>query len=120
MKKVQDICPSCVKESEEAFKKVSEYLKEHRGATLADILAAVDVDHDLLEEMIRSGRLMFADGQDVAVECKRCGQPVRSGDYCEACKAELLQGLSSERQIVQQHRLDEQQRRKTGYYSRDL
>lgn len=117
MRTERRICPDCIKEEERALEAVIAYLKEHRNATMAEVVEAVDVDQEQLDAMIREGKLGFAESADFTVKCDRCGAPSGGGQYCAKCKDQLVNELSTSTLKLQQQ-LREEQKRKGGYFSR--
>lgn len=89
------LCPSCAEKLEEKFQQVKEYVWEHRTATMQDISENNDVSMKQIRQWVREERLSFADDSPVGLECEKCGATIRTGRFCEACKAKLNNDLSS-------------------------
>lgn len=87
-------CPRCMKEKEEKFTVIKEYLYKNQGASVAEISAATGVDEKLILYFLRDGRLemMAADGSLV---CEKCGTPIKSGRLCKKCSESLSRALGS-------------------------
>ncbi|MBC9784470.1 flagellar protein [Heliobacterium chlorum] len=87
------ICPVCVREEEEKYEKVREYLREYPGATLLEVVNATGVDEDTILQYIKEGRIEASDFQDAAIECERCRTPISSGRLCAKCQGDLAREL---------------------------
>lgn len=89
------VCPSCLEKEEKDFEKVYNYLRDHPRATIKEISEATEVDEDEILEFIKQGRIQLK-FTDVAgrLRCKRCGEPISSGEYCPSCLKELQDSLS--------------------------
>lgn len=89
------VCPQCLEEEERDFEKVYNYLRDHPRATIKEIVEATEVDEDEILEFIRQGRIQLK-FTDVAgkLRCKRCGEPIASGEYCPKCLKELQDSIS--------------------------
>ncbi|MGM0471734.1 MAG: hypothetical protein ACQEQI_05565 [Bacillota bacterium] len=88
------ICSECQEEIEENFEKVRDYIYDHGQASLPQIHEDTGVSIEEIKQFIREGRLVELN-TDLTIDCKRCGAPIKSGKYCEDCRSDLSQGLSS-------------------------
>lgn len=87
-------CPECQKLDEEDFAKVKDYLYENPGASVMEVSEATQVSPDKVLRYLKEGRLELTSEQDsILLRCERCGKPIRTGRYCEACIAEISKGL---------------------------
>lgn len=90
---VGDLCPNCILEEEEDFKKIKDLVVESTGFFSAEELhEKTGVAMKRIIKFIRQGRLQFANIQTV-LTCESCGDPIEEGRYCTSCKAKMLQGL---------------------------
>ena len=89
------ICPDCVKAQEELFQKAKKYVQDNPGCDIPELAEAVEVDAQQIRQWIREERLQFADDSMIQIECENCGALIRSGMYCDKCKAEMSSGLKS-------------------------
>lgn len=113
----RDICPSCVAEEENMFQAVRKYLRDHRNASMSELVEATEIPMEFIVEMIRDGRIILRDNPNLTYECERCGQPTQSGRYCAKCTQELAAGLSGAATEVRKHKDDS--RKNSGYYSKN-
>ena len=89
------LCPACKDEMEQVFQNVKKYVHEHKGANIPEVAEACDVDVQQIYQWIREERLEFADDSMIGIACELCGTTIKSGRYCDKCKAELANGLKS-------------------------
>ena len=89
------ICPNCNRRLEEKFDEVKAYIHANGKASIEDIAENCDISAKQIRQWIREERLVFASDSPVTIECERCGAPIKSGKYCDACRNELAQNLNS-------------------------
>lgn len=84
--KVTAITPK-VKEEEELYQKVRDYIMFHPKATISQISEANDVAPKKLLAWIREERLEFSEeSKDAWFMCVKCGAKIKSGRLCNRCK----------------------------------
>lgn len=89
------ICPACKEKLEEKFQEVKKYIRENRMADLKEVAEECEVEIGQLQQWIREERLEFTEDSPVKIPCENCGAMIRSGKYCEKCKREMTNNLSS-------------------------
>lgn len=89
------LCPECAKKEEDDFKKVKDYLWEHKNSTLYETSEACDVDPATIRQWLREERLTFTGSGDTGLACESCGTAILSGQYCPECRAKLVKELGS-------------------------
>jgi methionyl-tRNA synthetase len=89
------ICPTCRTEKEDEFQKVKKYVQDNRGASIHQVAEECEVEIKQINQWIREDRLQFSEDSPIRVSCEKCGEMIRSGVYCEKCKAEMTNTLSS-------------------------
>ncbi|MCL6584963.1 MAG: hypothetical protein K6T72_00335 [Anoxybacillus sp.] len=99
----RDICEVCYKEEEKLFEKVYNFLRkrENRTATLAQVVAATEVDETLIIKWIKKGRIQLLQFPNLGYPCDKCGKLIREGRLCVECNKGLqqqLQKLEEEKQ----------------------
>ena len=91
----KNLCPSCIAKLEEKFDEVKTYIEEHKGASISDVSRDCDVRTDQVERWIREERLLFAEDSPIGIPCENCGKTIKSGRYCDECKANMMNNLNS-------------------------
>ncbi|PWK16191.1 TIGR03826 family flagellar region protein [Tumebacillus permanentifrigoris] len=95
-------CTVCIKEDDEKFFQVRDYLQEQRRATMYEVSDATGVDVSLIIRFIREGRITTVDNPNLNFPCDSCGTPIQQDRYCKPCKDKLQKGLSSTREALRQ------------------
>lgn len=100
------ICPDCVQKEEEEYRKVRDYVREHKNATIPAVSEATGVPAERINQFIREGRLELV---NAVLECMSCGAPIRKGRFCEKCLAEMSRplGTSSKEKTPENERKSE-------------
>lgn len=88
------MCPACKDEMEKIFQGVKKYVQDHKGVTIHDVAEACEVDPQQIRQWIREERLEFSDDSMIGIGCEVCGATIKSGRFCEKCKAQLANGLT--------------------------
>lgn len=88
------VCPACREELEKEFQKVKKYVSEHRGCTIQEVADECEVEAYQVREWIRDERLEFVEGTAMGLACEKCGASIRSGRFCDKCKAEMTKGFN--------------------------
>lgn len=91
----QPICVECKAELEKKFSEVKFYLRENPGANIQEVSEANNVEIRQIKQWIREERITFSEGSMVGIECEMCGTMIRTGRFCNKCKADLADGLKS-------------------------
>ena len=87
------ICPACREQLEEQFTKVKDFIRENKEANMAQICEACEVPESQIKQWIREERLFFGEDSPVGIECEGCGVTIKTGKYCDKCRADLTRGL---------------------------
>lgn len=114
----RDICEVCYKEEEKLFEKVYNFLRkrENRTATLAQVVAATEVDETLIIKWIKKGRIQLLQFPNLGYPCDKCGKLIREGRLCSECNKGLQQQLQKLEE-EKQRQIDKQ--RMTYYTKKD-
>lgn len=91
----RNLCPNCIKELEDKFVKVKEYIRDHVSANMSQISEDCDVSTKQLEQWIREERLCFADDSPIGLECECCGTTIKTGRFCENCKGTMANQMNN-------------------------
>ena len=65
-----------------------EWLRENPGQTIESLSKETGVDKRDILRWVREKRLVLAEASE-AVRCRKCGKPVRSGNFCNSCEKAL-------------------------------
>lgn len=89
------ICPACLKRLDDDYVIVRDYLYDHPQAGIQELAEETEVDEKIILQMIRMGRIEFAEGVDTGIHCTSCGRPITGGTMCDSCKKKMSETLRS-------------------------
>ena len=89
------ICPACRECQETEFQRVKEYIRENKQVTIPMIARECEVGAHQIRQWIRQERLVFSDDSVIGINCESCGKTIKTGRFCEICKAEIARGLNA-------------------------
>lgn len=97
------LCPNCVKELEDKFQEVKKYLEENPSSSIEQVAKDNDVSVKQIKQWIREERLTLSEGSLDGIECEQCGTMIRTGRYCDSCRAaitnNLMQGIDKPKPV---------------------
>ena len=89
------ICPQCKEDLEKKFQEVKAFIQDNRNATVIEVAEACEVEEGQIRQWVREERLMFSDASASGILCESCGTPIASGRFCDKCKVNMINDLSS-------------------------
>lgn len=89
------ICPACHEEQEKKFIEVKEYIGGHRSCTVPEVAEACEVTTQQIKQWLREERLEFSTEAGDVLSCESCGEPIRTGRFCEKCKQNMANTLQN-------------------------
>ncbi len=91
----KNLCPSCIDTVEEKFQQVKKYVEDNPGCTMDELTNTMEVSTRQVEKWIREDRLCFADDSPIGIDCEKCGMMIKSGRFCDGCRAAMTNQMSS-------------------------
>ncbi|TZE83146.1 TIGR03826 family flagellar region protein [Calorimonas adulescens] len=95
-----DLCSDCIREDEEDYKKVKDFLYKYPGASIMEVSEATGVEPDKIWDFLKQGKLEISqENTSILLSCERCGKPIRSGRFCDECLKKIrsqFEGISLE------------------------
>lgn len=88
-------CQACREEEEKKFQEVRAYVVDHKGCGIPEVVEACDVTSVQIKQWMREERLEFSSDSGVGLSCESCGESIRSGKFCEKCKANMANMLQN-------------------------
>ena len=82
------VCNACFREQAEMKKTVIEYVQDHPGCTVPDIVQATKAPMKLIKYLREHGHLVEL-GAAIKYPCKKCGALIDRGIYCSVCTGEF-------------------------------
>jgi protein-arginine kinase activator protein McsA len=115
--KNNEFCPSCLKITEENYRKIFEFFDAQPSATAQEISEATGVEVKEIYRFVRENRLRLAK-VDTGLKCERCGGPILGGKlggkFCEKCRSEFASDILKNAQKQNASGLDSQKPPKPG------
>ena len=87
------LCARCMNTDEEDFKVVREYVYDNPSCNIPEVAEQTGVSEEKILKFLRQGKLILKDELSMVLDCERCGKPIKSGRYCDACTAEMQRDL---------------------------
>lgn len=92
------LCAKCLAEDHKEFDLVREFLRDHRMASVAEVVAGTGVRLERIYGWLREGRLVLGSGvADPNLRCDTCGAPILTGKLCETCAGNLTRSTEARR-----------------------
>jgi len=114
------VCMDCYDQILEKEREVVAYVRDHRGAKIAEICEATGAPAGMIKKMIREGRFEQI-GVKMTYPCEKCGAPIISGKICQQCeekaRSELQKQASLQAAARQMAKVD--QNRGQGFRSKE-
>ncbi len=89
------LCQVCKEKMEQKFQEVKQYIREHPGVGIAEVSEACDVETAQIQTWLREERLEVTENSAIYLNCESCGTSIRSGKYCDRCKASMTNSFNS-------------------------
>ena len=89
------LCTACREGLEAKFQQVKTYIYENPHSSIASVAEDNDVSVKQIKQWIREERLEFTEDSMIVLACEICAASIRTGRYCEKCKAQTLNGLNN-------------------------
>lgn len=86
-------CEDCGETVYDDYGKVRIYIEEHKGATAAEVEAAIGVSQKTIRRLLKDGRIEIAEGSKMFLHCEICDKLIRSGRYCPECEIKVHRNL---------------------------
>ena len=83
----EKLCSACRQGLEDKFQEVKKFLDENPNSSVETVSREMDVSTKQIRQWVREERLIFSEGSMEGIECEMCGAMIRTGRYCEKCKA---------------------------------
>ena len=91
----RNLCPSCIKQLEDKFIEIKEYIRDNKVASISEISDKFEVSTKQIEQWVREERLCFTDDSPIGLQCECCGATIKTGRYCDKCKGTMANKLDN-------------------------
>ena len=85
----EKLCRDCMIKEEEKERMVLDYVREHQGCAISEVIEALGVTDKFVKNMIAKGLFANVERNDLYYPCQSCGKPIRNGTYCSDCLSRL-------------------------------
>lgn len=89
------VCPICRDSAEKDYEKVRDYIRENPHSNIQKIADDCEVSVQQINQWVREERLEFSKDSPIMLNCENCGDPIRTGRFCEKCKNNMASNLTS-------------------------
>jgi NMD protein affecting ribosome stability and mRNA decay len=93
-KNLRNLCPACIKLSDEECTLCNKYLRENKLVNVEELSRATNVDVAQIQRFIREGRISIEKNPNMSLRCEVCGKPIRDNHMCAECRSRLTRDLS--------------------------
>ena len=87
------LCQICREKMEVKFQEVKEYIRANPGVGMREVSEPCDVEMSQIQQWLREERLEVTENSAIFISCEGCGANIRSGKYCDSCKAAMTNGF---------------------------
>ncbi|TMV47168.1 flagellar protein [Paenibacillus mesophilus] len=94
VKNSYNMCPNCLREIEDQYRKCVDHLRKNRSCTLHELSEETGVPVRMIIRFIREGRIAAKDAPNVLTPCESCGEPIKEGTLCANCRSQLAKDFS--------------------------
>lgn len=95
VRNLKGLCPDCLREDEELYEKVYNYLRENPKSTVQQVSQATEVAEERILAFLREDRLLAGEWQISSYPCERCGAEIAGGRYCDRCTVEMQRSFGA-------------------------
>ena len=85
----EKLCRDCLIKEEEKERMVLDYVREHQGCPISEVIEELGVTDKFVKNMIAKGLFTNIERNDLYYPCQSCGKPIRNGTYCSDCLSRL-------------------------------
>ena len=90
------LCGECLKQMDEDFINIREYLYDHDGAGIEEVHEATGVPRKHIYYLLKEERLIVGDKDGDGgglLTCESCRKPINTGRLCAGCKQEVMSAI---------------------------
>ncbi|MBO7402127.1 MAG: flagellar protein [Lachnospiraceae bacterium] len=88
------VCPACMKAMDEKYEQVKKYIYDNPRCNINQVAEDNEVSVQQIQRWVREERLSFSEDSDIGIECENCGKMIKTGRFCNDCKAKLKMDIN--------------------------
>lgn len=115
----RDICQKCIEEEEALLRETQKYLREHRNASVFEVMNDLDVDRAQLDKWSKEKRISILQPDQVVAKrvCMYCGREVPEGSQiCRTCQIKKLSDKKSPFESSKEPETEEEVKKSRGMF----
>ena len=86
----EKLCRECTIQEEEKQREIMDYIHDHQGCSITDVIENLNVSKKLINSMINKGFFGNLKRSRASYTCQSCGKPINVGNtYCRDCLKRL-------------------------------
>ena len=112
---IRNLCQECSETVDTQVRKIEKILIRNRQLNMDELVTASEIPRVSILSLIRTGKLKLYDYPNLADECSRCSEPIRSGTLCLKCSTKIQDDIAY---AIEQERLLKERIRAGSYLSK--
>jgi len=108
------ICPGCVRKEDAQLEEANQWLRDNPGKTISALSDSTGISRHQILKWVRQKRVLLADKSEV-MPCKRCGDIIWSGIFCDRCKLDLAHSVGEGIRVIREGMSQEEVRKGMHY-----
>ena len=96
------ICQDCLRQDEDDFKIVKEYIYDHPRCALSEVSTVTGVSVKKITKFLKDGRLEVIEGMVEMLDCEKCGTPIKTGRLCNDCSGQFSRDIGAAKRDASQ------------------
>ena len=85
----EELCKDCRIIEEEKERAVINYVRDHQGCPISEVVEKTGVPDTFVKNMVSKGHFANVKRSDLYYPCQSCGKPIKNGTYCINCLRSL-------------------------------
>ena len=86
----EKLCRECTIQEEEKQREIMDYIHDHQGCSITEVMTNLNVSKKLVNNMINKGFFGNLKRSRASYTCQSCGKPINIGNtYCRECLRQL-------------------------------
>lgn len=85
----ETLCRDCLMKAEAKETEVLEYVRDHQGCSISEVMKVMGVTERFVKNMVNKGLFSNIERTNIFYPCASCGKPIKNGTYCSDCLGKL-------------------------------
>lgn len=101
------ICPGCDRKEDAQLEEANQWLRDNPGKTISALSDSTGISRHHILKWVRQKRVSLADKSEIMI-CKRCGDIIWSGTFCDRCKLDLAYSVGEGIRVIREEMSQEE------------